>query len=765
MAITTAQFRVTGMTCASCVATIERLIKKLEGVESIQVNLATEQAEVTYDAHQVQPANMNNAIATHGYALVLPKKQAVPKSATGVQPQDNTLRTEREVEMSELRPKALFAFSIAAVVFVLMVTEIIFGWIDSPFFLPERYWRIAQFFLATPIVFWTGDRFWAGIGRFVKHGAADMNTLVGIGTFTAYFYSSALLLLPELQQRLKLSEDVYFDATIVVIGFVLLGKYLELRSKLKTGEAIEALLQLQTTTAHVKRGEVIEDIPLEHVKAGDMCVVKVGEKIPVDGVILSGSTHVDESMITGESLPVARTVNDAVIGSTVNQEGIITMKAERVGADTVLAQIIRLVQVAQGSKAPIQRFADRISAYFVPAVIIIGIVSVGIWLSLGTSYLGLPIAVPLAIQALVGVLVIACPCSLGLATPTAIMVGTGTAARQGILVKNATSLETAHKVDVVIFDKTGTLTHGKPAVTDIKVARDISLTTDELLQYVSSVEQLSEHPLGIALVRAAKEKACPLVDVTDVVVTAGQGIVGKVGQQLWIVGTPQFLSDKKIVRCAELDGYAEQLRHEGKTVIFVARDQVPVGLVALADTIKPEADAAVSALMSADIDVVMMTGDNIVTAKAIAKQAGIEDVLAEIRPEHKANKVKELQDQGKVVAMVGDGINDAPALAQADVGIAMSTGTDVAIESADITLLHGDLSKVARALHLSRRTLRIIKQNLFWAFIYNVVGIPVAAGLLYPVFEVMLNPAFAGMAMALSSVSVLTNSLRLRKKL
>lgn len=751
------QFRVTGMTCASCAAIIERTLKKNEAIHSVAVNVATEQATVEYSNTPVALNDLNAALVTHGYTLT--PLQAAASSAIGqTKPVvvENSLRKDREAEMQELRPKAVFAFGIAVVIFVLMITEIVLQAVSKEFFIPMHWWYVMQFFLATPILFWTGDRFFAGIVRFIKYRSADMNTLVGIGTTVAYVYSTVLLTIPELQEALGLPETLYFDVTIIVIGFVLFGKYLEVRSKLKTGEAIEALLKLQATTAHVKRGEQIVDVPLEQVQVGDLCVVKVGEKIPVDGEVIEGSTHIDESMLTGESMPVKRTAGEPVIGSTVNKEGVITLRAKHVGSDTVLAQIIRLVENAQGSKAPIQRFADIASSYFVPIVIAIAMLSLLLWLTVGSSLLTFGQALPLAISAFVGILVIACPCALGLATPTCIIVSTGTAARRGILIKNAESLELAHKVTAVVFDKTGTLTQGKPQVTDIAIVSGVRMTKDELLQAVATLEQYSDHPLATAIVNTTRDKGCPITQATDVKEIAGAGVQGVITGQTWLVGTEALLAEHSIMRCAELDEQTAALKADGKTVVYVAQNKQPIGILALADAIKSEAIAAVQSLQAMHIQVVMMTGDNQATAQAIAKQAGIQEVFAEVRPEHKAAKVKELQQQGKTVAMVGDGINDAPALVQADLGIAMSTGTDVAIESADITLLHGDIRKVYTALQLSKRTIRIIKQNLFWAFFYNVIGIPLAA------FG-MLNPAFAGMAMAFSSVSVLTNSLRLRR--
>ncbi|MFH1426770.1 MAG: heavy metal translocating P-type ATPase [Candidatus Kerfeldbacteria bacterium] len=756
MSSTKQQFRVTGITCASCAAIIERILGKIDGIDSIAVNVATETASMAYDPEQVSVGQVNNALAAHGYVF----HELEEKKEEGAVP---SLKTEREQEASKLRSKAVPAFVAAVIVFILMIAQILFRAFGLEFFIPERILNGVQFVVATGVLAYSGWRFFAGAWRFIRHGSADMNSLVGIGMTVAYLYSTAVLLFPELHEQYGLSEAVYFDAVIVVIGFVLFGKYLEVRSKLKTGEAIEALMKLQARVAHVKRGDELVDIPIDEVKPGDVCVVKVGEKVPVDGEVVEGTSHIDESMVTGESLPVKRAVGDVVIGATVNTEAVISVKTTAVGADTVLAQIIRMVQDAQGSKAPIQRFADLIAAYFVPAVLIIAVVSVVLWLTVGSHYLGFESALPFAVSALVGVLVIACPCALGLATPTAIIVSTGTAARNGLLIKNAESLERAHAVNTVVFDKTGTLTQGKPKVTDRIVAEGADLDDTSLLQYAASVEQLSLHPLGAAVVRSAYDNSCPILEVTDAVEVAGAGIKATISNEQWFVGSASLLEQESIELNNALLERVGPLQNDGKTVIHVARGKSHVGILALADVVKEESVEGVERLKKYSIDVVMITGDNEATAKAIASQLGIEKVLAEVRPEDKAKNIQDLQKEGRVVAMVGDGINDAPALAQADVGIAMSTGTDVAIESADITILHGDIRKVVQALQLSKRTLRIIKQNLFWAFIYNVIGIPLAAGLFYPFFGIMLNPVFAGMAMAFSSVSVLSNSLRLRK--
>jgi len=759
MSTTTDQFRVTGITCASCAAIIERALGKIEGIMSIAVNVATEMATMEYDPSQVTIEQVNNVLRGHGYEFLTPEQEKEDVASGS----ESSLHDDREKELITLSRVAVPAFIAAAVVFVLMMTELLFGALDKEFFIPMRALNLIQFAIATPVFFLAGKRFFAGVWRFVRHGRADMNTLIGIGTTVAYLYSTAILLIPELHTRFGLPLAVYFDATIVVIGFVLFGKYLEVRSKLKTGEAIEALVQLQARVAHVQKGKDIVDVPIEEVMTGDICVVKVGEKVPVDGEVIEGESHIDESMITGESVPVKRSVGDAVIGATVNMEAVLRVKTTAVGEGTVLSQIIRLVQQAQGSKAPIQRFADLISAYFVPAVLVISVLAVVLWLTVGSNAMGFQEALPFAISAFVGVLVIACPCALGLATPTAIIVATGTAARNGLLVKNAESLERAHAVDTIVFDKTGTLTAGRPTVTDRVILPGVEMTKDELLQAVAGIEQLSSHPLATAIMNTAREEGCPVLSPEDVTEIPGQGMRATIKKEIWFVGNKHLMDEQGVAPSAGAEESALKMESEGKTVVYVGKGNQMVGVLALADEVRQEAIEGVKRLLKQGIHVVMLTGDNQATADAIANTVGITDVLAEVRPEDKAAKVKKLQADGHVVAMVGDGINDAPALAQADVGIAMSTGTDVAIESADITVLHGDIRKVADALQISRRTLRIIKQNLFWAFFYNVIGIPLAAGLFFPFFGLMLNPAFAGMAMAFSSVSVITNSLRLRR--
>jgi Cu2+-exporting ATPase/Cu+-exporting ATPase len=554
---------------------------------------------------------------------------------------------------------------------------------------------------------------------------------------------------------LKLPETTYFDVTIVVIGFVILGKYLEARSKLRTGEAIEKLLGLQAKTALLwQDGKEIE-IPVSEVQIGDILIVKPGSKIPVDGVIVEGYSSIDESMITGEPIPVDKKVDDFVVGATINKQGNFKFKATRIGSDTLLAQIIKMVEDAQGSKAPIQALADKISSVFVPVVLIIAFATLILWLTVGASSLGFQTALSYGILSFVGVLVIACPCALGLATPTAVIVGVGKGAEYGILIRNAEALEKLSKVDTIVFDKTGTITKGKPEVTDI-ISLDTSWNQSEILRISASIEKLSEHPLADAVLMKANEQKLILETVTNFQALEGVGVEGVINGKNISVHKPlkNNIEENKI----------KELQEQGKTVIVVEVDKKIIGLIALSDTLKEESKDAIAKLHDRHIKVVMLTGDNYLAASYIAKLAGIDAVIAEVLPQEKAGKIKELQDGGAIVAMVGDGINDAPALVQADVGIAMGTGTDVAIESAGITLLGGDISKLVKAIKLSKMTMRGIKQNLFWAFIFNVVGIPLAAGLFYPIFGWLLNPAFAGLAMAFSSVSVVGNSLRIKGK-
>ncbi len=759
------------MHCASCATIISKKISKLEGVKSVDVNFATEKARVDFDPGRVTLKAMNGEIGKLGYALLDrvsmdhgQKDHSKMNHGAGMSPEDHSVhigigqsKEEKLKELASMETKIRFVLPVALIVFVFMMWDIAattFSFV-SPLPVPMMVANAVGMILASVVMFWIGQPFLQGVLRFVKYRVANMDTLIGIGTLAAYIYSVAITLFPQMRIALGLPEYTYFDVTIVVIGFVIFGKYLEVRSRLRTGEAIEKLLGLQAKTALVVRDGREVEVPVSDVIIGDMVVVKPGAKIPVDGKIIEGRSAVDESMVTGEPIPVDKKPGDLVVGATINKQGNFRFTATKVGSDTLLAQIIKMVEDAQGSKAPIQALADTISSVFVPVVLVIAVLTLVLWLTIGTSVLGFSAALSYGILSFVGILVIACPCALGLATPTAIIVGVGKGAEYGILIKNAESLEKLSKVDTVVLDKTGTITKGKPEVTDI-IALDATWTESQILQIAGSVEKLSEHPLAESIVIKADEQRLSLSKVDDFSALEGVGVKATINGKEICVRKPAD-HDKK-------EGKVKMLQEEGKTVVVVEVERKRVGLIALSDTLKEEAQEAIRKIHKRGIKVVMLTGDNYVAAEYIAKQAGIDTVIAEVLPGDKAQKIKELQGQGKKVAMAGDGVNDAPALVQADVGIAMATGTDIAIESAGITLLHGDISKLSQAFELSRATMGTVKQNLFWAFIYNIIGIPIAAGLLYPIWGIVLNPIFAGLAMAGSSVSVVTNSLRLKTK-
>ncbi len=741
--------QVIGMHCASCATIITQKISKLEGVKNVNVNVATEKAQIEFDHQTIDVNKMNDEIKKLGYEFVDDHAQHLGLNQT---------KDEKVSELARMKNKIRFVLPVAIAIFIIMIWDIVSKIILTvpAFVVPMEIFNPITMILATIVMFWVGQPFLQGVLRFIRYRVANMDTLIGIGTLTAYAYSVIVTLIPSVRIALNLPEYTYFDVTIVVIGFVVFGKYLEARSKLHTGEAIEKLIGLQAKTAFVFRNEVEQEIPVSEVKIGDIVIVKPGAKIPVDGKIIGGSSSIDESMITGEPIPVDKKVGDLVVGATINKQGNIRFSATKIGSDTVLSQIIRMVEEAQGSKAPIQALADKISSIFVPVVLGIAGLTLLVWLTIGTSVLGFSVALSYGILSFVGILVIACPCALGLATPTAIIVGVGKGAEYGILIKNAEALEKLSKVDTIVLDKTGTITKGKPEVTDI-IILDSTWNESRLLQVTSSVEKLSEHPLAESIVQKAIERKIAIEKVDNFVALEGVGVKATFGNQEIYIHKPSVNESSSISQL-------RVLQEQGKTVVIVEAGKKIVGLVALSDTLKTEAVEAIAKLHKRGIKVVMLTGDNHLAAQYIAKQAGIDTVIAEVMPAEKAGKIKALQAEGKKVAMAGDGINDAPALVQADVGIAMATGTDIAIESAGITLLHGDISKLSQAFELSRATMRTVKQNLFWAFIYNVVGIPIAAGLLFPIWGIVLNPIFAGLAMAGSSVSVVTNSLRLKTK-
>ena len=738
-----AVYAVEGMTCASCVARVEKALSRADGVASADVNLATERATVTFNPEQTSYEKMSRAVAAAGYKLVA--------SQEGEEALDRE-RKRREREARLLKAKLIYSAASAVVIMVLSMGRMVVPGLDS---LSDRTLFFILFILATPVQFGPGMTFYRGAWKAARHGTTDMNTLIAVGTTAAYGYSVLVTFFPSFISGTGLELAVYYDASATIIALILLGRFLEAKAKGRTSEAIRRLLDLQARTARILRDGEELDIPVDEVRVGEIVVVKPGEKIPVDGEISEGRSAVDESMLTGEPLPVEKGPGDEVTGATVNGTGSFQFRVTRVGSDTVLAQIIRLVEEAQGSKAPIQRMADKVASVFVPVVIGIAAVTFLVWLLTGPDP-----SFNYALITAVSVLVIACPCALGLATPTAIMVGTGKGAELGVLIKGGEILETAGRLDVVVFDKTGTLTRGRPVVTDVIPVNGRG--EDDLLSLAASVERGSEHPLAETLVEEARARGIELGEARDFQAFPGRGVIAGLNGMEVKLGNAAFMSESG-VDLAGLEGLAEELSREAKTIVYALSDGELWGLVAVADTLKPTAVEVVKSLKDMGVEVAMISGDRLSTAEAVARQLGVDRVMAEVLPADKAAEVARIQSKGKLVAMVGDGINDAPALAQADVGIAIGTGTDVAVETSDITLISDDLRKVVTAIKLSQRTLRIIKQNLFWAFFYNVIGIPVAAGVLYPIWGVLLNPIYAAAAMAFSSVSVVSNSLRLRR--
>ena len=760
-----ASLNIGGMTCGACVMHVENALKGVPGVSEANVNLGVERASVEFVPGMVEIADLQKAVEESGYR---------------VEGLNNSGDHERELErlskvkeIRELRNRLMFAGTGAILLF--LGTFDALPWVSN--LMGWAYYSFLLWAVATPVQFWAGSNFYSsGLGA-LRHRTSNMHTLIAMGTTVAYAYSAAVVLLSQFSPGVLadngIEAKVYFDTAAIIIALILLGRFLEAGARGRTSEAIRRLIGLTPTSARVVRNGEEVDIPVDQVVIADTVLVRPGEKIPVDGLVTDGYSAVDESMLTGESMPVEKGPGQKIFAATINSTGALYFEATQVGGETILAQIIRLVEEAQGSKAPIQRLVDQVASYFVPAVIFASLAAFLFWMLLGPAP-----ALTFSTLVLVSVLIIACPCALGLATPTAIIVGTGKGAEHGVLIKQVRALEIAYKVDTVVLDKTGTLTTGKPVVTDLALSDAAGISEHELLFLAASAERGSEHPLGEAIVMEAQNRGLTLESASRFQAIPGRGISAQVNGRVVRFGNLALMEDSGV----PLNGMAEQasaLAAQGKTPMFLACDDQAMGLIAVADTVKPEASEGLARLRSMGLEVVMLTGDNIQTAQAIAGQLGVEQVEAEVLPQDKAAVIKRLQAEGRLVAMVGDGINDAPALAQADVGLAMGSGTDVAMESADITLMRSDVNGVATALDLSRKTIRTIKQNLFWAFFYNVLLIPVAAGAFYPVFQGVggvpgsldfffgdqgfLNPALAALAMAFSSVTVVSNSLRLRR--
>lgn len=763
------EYDVIGMHCASCASIIKKKLSKVDGVTSADVNYAAEKATLTTDT-TIGIDKLNSEIAPLGYKLS-PKPSSSDNPPMGhpghdMSKMDHSLHaghdmgpvtsdpTKKEAklkELADLKHKALFSMPIALLIFFVMIWDLLATQLSLLPMLPLSMtaFNRASFIFATPLLFWIGQPYLKGVLHFLKYRVANMDTLVGIGTLVAYLYSAILLLFPEISFLIKAPEGLYFDVTIVVIGFITFGKYLEANSKMKTGEAIEKLLGLQVKTALIKRGGQEIEVSVSEIKIGDIVIVKPGVKIPVDGIIVAGSSSVDESMLTGEPLPVDKAPGEKVVGGTLNKQGYLEVKTTVVGEGTVLSQIIKMVETAQGSHAPIEALTDQISSIFVPIVLVLSVITFVIWTLLGNPLLGL--------LSFVGILVIACPCALGLATPTAIIVGVGRAASKGILVKNAEALEKLRNIDYIVLDKTGTLTKGTPQVASTTLLSK-KFTKSQAFTHLASLEKNSEHPLAQAIMSSVK-KGMQLHRVSDFVAHPGMGVQGKINGKVYYAGNLSMITSLGLSVDQQL---LSKLTSRGETPIVLATTQEIILYVGLSDTLKAESVKVIKDLHKLGVKVAMLTGDHEQTANYIGKLVGIDRVIAGVLPAGKADEITKLKKQGYRVAMVGDGVNDAPSLATADVGIAMGTGTDVAIESAGITLLGGNLERLTQAIKLSRLTFRVIKQNLFWAFAYNVIGIPIAAGLLYPLYGLLLNPGIAGAAMAFSSVSVVTNSLRLK---
>jgi Cu+-exporting ATPase len=754
-----------GMTCAACQSRVQLTLDREPGVVHASVQLLLKQAVITYDAAMTSDASLVAAMNSTGYEAKLPIR-----GQTAFNDQAEQDRVQN-AEYQTARRKALWsgaaAFVAAALSIPLMAahdvgthTGGLMSWMDKASlwlsFASPGVWSYVLLTLTAAVMGTTGRHFYIGAWSALRHWSADMNTLVAVGTGAAFLYSAVGTLAPDFFLLHGVQPNVYYEAVVMIIALVLTGQMLEARAKRQTSEALRRLVSLQPKTAHVVQEGIEVEVPIEAVRSGDLVLVRPGERIAVDGDVLSGHSTVDESMLTGEALPITKQGGDKVIGGTVNKSGALRFKATTVGADSVLSHIVALMRDAQGSRAPIQKLADHVSGIFVPIVMGLALATFLLWwIAVGAS-------VVQAFAAAVAVLIIACPCAMGLAVPTAMMVATGRGAEHGILIKSGEALQRAGSITMVVLDKTGTITEGRSAVTDVIPTEDSAWSGRDLLRLVASVEASSEHPVAEAIVRKAKEDLVSLADVNAFQSFAGRGAAGVVEQAAVLVGN-KALMEEYAVALAGWVARAEQLAGEGKTPVYVAINGAPAGLIAVADRVKPTSQAAIRELKQLGLTVVMLTGDHGRTAQAVAREVGVDRVVAEVLPEGKVAEIRRLREAGQVVAMVGDGINDAPALAQADVGLAIGSGTDIAIEASDVTLMRGDLHGAASAIRLARKTMRVMKQNLFWAFIYNVVGIPVAAGALYPFTGLMLSPVLASAAMAFSSVSVVMNSLRLRR--
>ena len=737
---------VSGMTCAACQARVQRALERADGVETASVNLMTNAAQITFDDQVTSPAVLVETIRATGYGAELPSPA---RTAFDEQEAQDAARAN---EFLALRNKAVVTFVIGLVAMLgPMVAPMPMAAAGSS--APEAWW--VMLVVTAGVMLWAGRDFYVRAWKALRHGSADMNTLISVGTGAAFLFSAFATISPGTFSRNGVTPQVYYEAVILIIAFILAGRALEARAKHQTTLALRRLVDLQPSRARVLRDGVEEELPIEAVRRGDVVVVRPGERVPVDGEIVNGASAVDESMLTGESMPVNKTVGDRVFGGTVNRTGAFHAAATTLGEDSALARIVKLMREAQGTRAPIQHLADRVSAVFVPTVISIAIVTAAVWLVAGGAS-----HVVQAISASVSVLIIACPCAMGLAVPTAVMVATGKGAELGLLIKGGEALERAGKVNTVVLDKTGTVTSGRPVVTDV-IAMD-GIAESDVLAAAASAERMSEHPIAKAILDRATERRIQPAASTEFLSETGRGVRARVNGLTTLVGGASLLEGDGIT-VAALAPAAGRLAADGKTPVFVASNARLLGVMGVADQIRETSAVAVSRMRDAGVDVVMLTGDDARTAESIARQAGIAEVAAGLLPDGKTEEIVRRQKAGRVVAMVGDGINDAPALAQADVGIAVGSGTDIAIEASDVTLMRPDLRGVADAIALSRRTMRTMRENLFWAFVYNVIGIPIAAGALYPKFGLLLNPVVASAAMALSSVSVVSNSLRLRR--